>query len=80
MQKDGTTKRIIGKYLKHTEHYLEDEDAENKKVIRWKLIIPLEIIVGILLLLAALVLATNVDMRRSERELLTTADFYEESV
>lgn len=49
-----------------------------KKVIRWKLIIPLEIVVGFLILVVSFVIASNVDMKKAETELLALVDYMKE--
>lgn len=46
-----------------------------KKVIRWKVIIPLEIVIGLVILFASFLMAVNVDMNKAENELHTIVDY-----
>lgn len=49
-----------------------------KKIIHWKLLIPLEIVVGVLLVIASFIAATNVDMKKTETELHSMVDYMRE--
>ena len=46
-----------------------------KKIIHWKVIIPVEIILGFLIMISAFVIAINVDMNKAEKELRTTVEY-----
>ena len=51
---------------------------KNKRVISWKRILPLEMVLGILVLAATLVVATNIDMKKAENILTTTVKYMKE--
>lgn len=46
-----------------------------KKVIHWRIIVPLESILGVLILIVSTVLAANSDMKAAEKEMRTTVEY-----
>ena len=51
---------------------------ENNKVISWKLIVSLEIVIGLVILAITLMIASNRDMKKAESELLKTVEYMKE--
>ena len=52
--------------------------VKNKREISWKRMIPLEIIIGILILAVTFIVAVNIDMKKAESNLLTTVEYMKE--
>lgn len=48
---------------------------KNKKVMHWKFVISIEIIIGILILISSLIYASNADMKKAESQLLSTVSY-----
>ena len=51
---------------------------KNRRVISWKRMLPLEIIIGLLILVATFVIAVNSDMKKAENILMTTVEYMKE--
>ena len=49
-----------------------------KRVIPWKWLFPMEMSIGVLVLIITFVFAANADMKKAETELLTTVDYMKE--
>lgn len=49
-----------------------------KRMIPWKSVIRLELVIGILILLTSFAIAANSDMKKAEKELLTTVEYMKE--
>lgn len=51
---------------------------KNKQMVLWKRLIPVEILIGLVLMIISFLVASNIDMGKAQRELITTVDYMKE--